>query len=136
MVKEIVLDIETENIGVDIINDNKRIISLQLMERKSYEIFYDGSKANSIEKGKDKIQSLIENGYNFVGFNLRNFDIPLIKKFLDIEIPSSQIIEIGEMKNMNDVRQKLGKKRPRLVEICDLLGIDCSHKSLMDQHLD
>lgn len=129
----ITLDIETENTGYDIMNDNKRIISIQTLSENEGKIYYDGSELNDLDLAKTDLQTLIQNDKSFLGFNLKGFDIPLIKKFLDIEIPSSQIIEIGEMKNMNDIRQKLGKRRPRLVEICDLLGIDCSHKSLMDQ---
>lgn len=129
----VTLDIETENTGYDIMNDNKRIISVQILNKNEPKIYYDGSKSSSLDQAKKDLQTLIEDEKSFVGFNLKGFDIPLIKKFLDIEIPSPQIIEIGEMKKMNDVRQKLGKNRPRLAEICDLLGIDCSHKTLMDQ---
>jgi len=129
----VTLDIETENTGYDIMNDNKRIISVQILNENEPKIYYDGSESSSLDQAKKDLQTWIENEKSFLGFNLKGFDIPLIKKFLDIEIPSPQIIEISEMKKMNDIRQKLGKNRPRLVEICDLLGIDCSHKTLMDQ---
>ena len=134
MTNEIVtLDIETENTGYDIMEDNKRIISIQLMEGTKTKIFYDGSKTDSIEAGENKLHSLIESGKNFVGFNIRNFDVRLIKKFLGIEIPASQIIEISEMPKMNNIRKHLRNDWPRLVDCCEFMDVECSHKGLMDE---
>ena len=127
------LDIETENTGADIMNDNKRIISIQLMNGNNSSIFYDGSKINNITAGKNELQSLIENGKHFVGYNIRNFDVPLLDKFLDIKIPSSQIIEIGELQAMEEVRRKVMKKRVSLVQACDVMNVDCVHKALMNE---
>ncbi len=134
MTNEIVtLDIETENTGYDIMEDNKRIISIQLMEGTKTKIFYDGSKTDCIEAGENKLHSLIESGKNFVGFNIRNFDVRLIKKFLGIEIPASQIIEISEMPKMNNIRKHLRNDWPRLVDCCEFMDVECSHKGLMDE---
>jgi len=134
MTNEIVtLDIETENTGYDIMEDNKRIISIQLMEGTETKIFYDGSKTDSIEAGENKLHSLIESGKNFVGFNIRNFDVRLIKKFLGIRIPASQIIEISEMPKMNNIRKHLRNDWPRLVDCCEFMDVECSHKGLMDE---
>ena len=134
MTNEIVtLDIETENTGYDIMEDNKRIISIQLMEGTKTKIFYDGSKTDHIEVGENKLHSLIESGKNFVGFNIRNFDVRLIKKFLGIEIPASQIIEISEMPKMNNIRKHLRNDWPRLVDCCEFMDVECSHKGLMDE---
>jgi len=129
----ITLDIETENIGYDIMEDNKRIISIQLMEGTETKIFYDGSKTDSIEIGKDELHSLIESGKHFMGFNIRNFDVPLIKKFLGMVIPPSQIIEISEMPAMDRVRRQIGKNKVSLIQACDVMGVGCSHKNLMDE---
>jgi uncharacterized protein YprB with RNaseH-like and TPR domain len=107
---QVTLDIETENTGYDIMKHNKRIISIQMFDGQNGSIFYDGSNENSIDVAKSNIKSQIDDGYKFVGFNIRNFDVPLIKEFLGIEIPSEQIFEIGEMPQMNDVRKNLGKQ--------------------------
>ena len=134
MTNEIVtLDIETENTGYDIMEDNKRIISIQLMEGTKTKIFYDGAKTDSIEAGENKLHSLIESGKNFVGFNIRNFDVRFIKKFLGIEISASQIIEISEMPKMNNIRKHLRNDWPRLVDCCEFMDVECSHKGLMDE---
>ncbi|MEM3013855.1 MAG: ribonuclease H-like domain-containing protein [Candidatus Bathyarchaeia archaeon] len=132
MEKLTVIDIETENTGYDIMKHNKRIISVQMFDGQKGSIFYDGSNKNSIDAAKSSIESQINEGYKFVGFNIRNFDVPLIKNFLGVEIPGGQIIEISEMSQMNDIRKNIGKQWPRLFEICDHLGIECSHKGLMD----
>jgi hypothetical protein len=132
MEKLTVIDIETENTGYDIMKHNKRIISVQMFDGREGSIFYDGSSENSIDAAKSNIKSQIRENYKFVGFNIKNFDTPLIKEFLGIEIPSGQILEIGEMPRMNTIREKLGKNRPRLFDICDYLGIECSHKNIMD----
>lgn len=134
MLPEIItLDIETENTGFDIMGDNKRIISVQLLDDNGGRIYYDGSESYSLEVAKKDLHSIIDDGKHFLGFNIRNFDVTFIKKFLGIEIPISQIIEISEMPAMENVRQTLAKKKPRLEEICNLLKIECTHKDLMNK---
>ena len=133
MDKVIVLDIETENTGYDIMNDNKRIISIQTYDGCEGALFYDGSENNAIEAARSKILSTIEDDCMFAGFNIRNFDALFMNKFLGIKIPDNQILEISEMAQMGKIRGKLGKKKPRLADICKHLDIDCSHKNAMDQ---
>ena len=48
----VTLDIETENIGYDIMNDNKRIISVQILNENEPKIYYDGSKSSSLDQAK------------------------------------------------------------------------------------
>ncbi|MGH9922078.1 MAG: ribonuclease H-like domain-containing protein [Nitrososphaerales archaeon] len=129
----VTLDIETENTGFDIKEDNKRIISVQILDETDSRIYYDGSYSNNLEAARKDLRSMIQNENRFLGFNIRNFDIPFIKKFLGIEIPSSQIIDISEMTTMNEIRKRLGKRNPRLEEICKLVEVDCVHKELMHQ---
>ena len=127
----ITLDIETENTGYDILNDNKSILSIQLLSN-SKKIFYSGSEKNSIDEGKKELISHIAQGNKFLGFNIRNFDIPMIKKFLDIEIPSEQIIDISEMEPVTEMKRKIGRKRISLFQVCQQIGIDAGHKIDMD----
>jgi hypothetical protein len=133
MDKLTVLDIETENTGYDIMKHNKRIISVQMFDGSTGRLFYDGSESSPIGDAKEAILSQMDDGYGFVGFNVRNFDVPLIKEFMGVEIPSGQVMEIGEMPPMDSIRQRLGKQRPRLFDVCDHLGIECSHKGIMDE---
>ena len=128
----IVLDIETENIGYDVMADNKRILSVQTYDGNDSMIYYDGSRTNNLSDAKKSLEEHIERGTKFVGFNIRNFDVRFIKEFLRVEIPVSQIVDIGEMQKTKDVKWEMKKDYPKLVEICDFLGIECSHKNLMD----
>lgn len=130
--KIVTIDIETENTGYDILNDNKRIISVQLLDDEG-KFFYDGSEKNDLSSAKKEIQSCIENKKQFTGFNIRDFDIPMIKKFLDVEIPSSQINEICEMEPVKQLKQKLGKRKISLFQVCNSVGIDAGHKQEMNQ---
>ena len=72
-------------------------------------------------------------GTKFVGFNVRNFHVRFIREFMDVDIPNSQIVDIGELQKTNDIKQKMGKNWPRLIDLCDFLKIECSHKNLMDE---
>lgn len=133
MDKITVLDIETENTGYDIMGHNKRIISIQMYDGQKGSIFYEGSYKNTIDEAKSIIKTQLREDYKFVGFNIRNFDAFFIKEFLGIEISANNIVEISEMHQMDQIREKLRKNRPRLVDICNHLGIECSHKNMMDE---
>ena len=130
----ITLDIETENTGYDIMEDNKRIISVQLFDGNDAKIYYDGSEDDNLGSVKKELNSLVNEDTSFLGFNIRGFDVPLIKKFLGIDIPASQIIEISEMPKMNTIRKHFGKNWPRLMDCCEFMHVECSHKGLMDEH--
>jgi len=108
------------------------IFSVQTLSDDGEKIYYDGSNTNNLVNAKQDLNMLISNGASFVGYNIRNFDIPFLKKFLGIEIPSSQVLEIGEMPAVDKIRIKKGKKRLRLEEICSFVGIDAGHKKEME----
>lgn len=127
--KIVSLDIETENTGTDIKNDNKRIISIQIFNDEIEEIYYDNSEDKSIKHGNERIRTLLSDGYIFVGYNLINFDIPLIKEFLQVDIPLSGIIEITQMNKVVELRQKLSKYK--LEDVCNEIGVECAHKKLL-----
>jgi len=134
MNSSIVIDIETENTGYDVMEDNKRILSIQTYDGDKGMIYYDGSDTNNLNDAKKFLEDQIDQGTNFVGFNVRNFDVRFIREFMKVNIPNSQIVDIGELEKTNHIKQKMGKKWPRLVEICNFLEIDCSHKNLMDEN--
>jgi len=132
MAEAIVIDIETENTGYDVMESNKRILSVQTYDGNESMIYYDGSDTHDLSNAKRFLEEQIEMGTKFVGFNVRNFDVRFIREFMDVDIPNPQIVDIGELQKTNDIKQKMGKKWPRLVEICDFLEIECFHKNLMD----
>jgi len=128
--KIVALDIETENTGTDIRNGNKRIISIQIYNKDLEEIYYYDSTETGIERGKDRIKSLLSSGYSFVGYNIINFDIRLLKEFLYLEIPLSNIIDILQMKKVVELKQNY--KLYKLEDVCAKLGVPCDHKKLLE----
>jgi len=133
MAENIVIDIETENTGYDVMGDNKRILSVQTYDGNESVIYYDGSDTNDLSSAKIFLEEQIGVGTKFVGFNVRNFDVRFIREFMDVDIPNSQIVDIGELPKTNDIKQKMGKNWPKLVEICDFMKIECAHKNIMDE---
>lgn len=131
------IDIETENTGSDIMKDNKRIISVQIGDSTIQELYYaDPPNSNqSLSYAKSRIASLLEEGTKFTGYNIKGFDVPLLKEFLDIEIPNTNIIELSETNKVTRLCQLQGK-RLRLEEICNQLKIDVSHKKEMSLKAD
>lgn len=132
MTNTIVIDIETENTGYDVMEDNKRILSVQTYDGNESVIYYEGSNTHDLSKAKKNIEEQIKLDTKFVGFNVRNFDVRFIREFLKVDIPSSLIIDIGELPKTNDIKQKMGKNWPRLIDLCNFLKIECSHKNIMD----
>ncbi len=133
MTESIVIDIETENTGYDVMGDNKRILSVQTYDGNESVIYYDGSETNDLSDAKRFLEGQIGLGTKFVGFNVRNFDVRFIREFMGVDIPNSQVVDIGELKKTGDIKQEMRKDWPKLVEICDFLDIECSHKNLMDE---
>lgn len=132
MTESIVIDIETENTGYDVMGDNKRILSVQTYDGNESVIYYDGSDTNELSDAKIYLEEQIGLGTKFVGFNVRNFDVRFIREFMGVDIPNSQVVDIGELKKTGDIKREMRKDWPKLVEICDFLDIECSHKNLMD----
>lgn len=69
MTETIVIDIETENTGYDIMGDNKRILSVQTYDGNESLIYYDGSDTNDLSDAKRFLEEQIVVGTKFVGFN-------------------------------------------------------------------
>ena len=85
MTKTIVIDIETENTGYDIMGDNKCILSVQTYDGNESVIYYDGSDTNDLSSAKRFLEEEIGMDTKFVGFNVRNFDVRFIGEFMDVE---------------------------------------------------
>ena len=81
----LIIDIETENTGSDIMRDNKRIISVQIGDATEQELYYDDSEDSQwiLGRAETKIASLLSQGHIFAGYNLKNFDLHFLKHFLE-----------------------------------------------------
>ena len=130
----VVVDIETENTGAEIMADNKRIISVQLGDSSNQELYYADAldSSQSLVQVKTRINSIVKDGGVLAGYNVKGFDIPILKQFLEVTIPDANVLEIGEMKEMVELAQKVGKKHLRLEEACTEFGISSNHKWLMN----
>ena len=89
----LVIDIETENTGTDVLEDNKRIISVQIGDDTKQDLYWADSKDPqwNLESAKKEIVSLLSKGVIFAGHNIRGFDVRFLKEFLGVEIPESNI---------------------------------------------
>ena len=127
--KIVCFDIEAENTGSDVRRDNKRIISIQLYNQDIEEIYYDDSTEKNIELGKKRIQSLLNDGYTLIGYYISRFYIPLLKVFLDIEIPPQKYIDIAFMNKVEKIKNNSGY---RLQDVCNAVDVSCNHKKLLE----
>ena len=128
------LDIETENIGLDIMEDNRRIISIQLGDSRHQEVYYADSPRpeRSLAQGIATIRSVVASGRVLAGYNIEKFDLPLLKRFCEVEIPKSGYLEIGTVNGLC-ANRKAQRKSARLEDICPDFGIPVSHKFLMGE---
>jgi len=128
----LMIDIETENTGSDIMKDNKRIISVQIGDTTKQELYYDDSKDPqcTLVSAKKQITSLLSRGYIFAGYNIKAFDIPILKQFLGVEIPESNIFDLSQTPRVTELRKN---KRFRLEDVCAEFGVEVSHKRRMNE---
>lgn len=94
------IDLEIENIGYDIIADNTRLLSVQLYDGTTAELYYAVAKTNNLAYAGRRIKDMIGDGYQFAGYNKNNFDLVMLKEFLDIEIMRSQVLDIDDLEDM------------------------------------
>jgi hypothetical protein len=125
----IAIDIETENTGVDIYEDNKRILSVQIGNATNVELYYADSKhhAHGLPSARDRIAEMLSNGYLITGYNIERFDIPNMAKFLDIRIPPSDFIDLSR----TDFIKSL--KLYKLEDVCSRFNIPVRHKHRMNE---
>jgi len=71
----IVLDVETKNLGSDIMRDNEQLLSLQLGDATKQKLYYYDSKNPklTLEIGKKQITILLSQGVVFAGYNIKGF---------------------------------------------------------------
>lgn len=124
------LDVETKNLGSDVMKDNEQLLSLQIGDDKAQKLFWADSSDPSLNlyAGKKEIMSLLSQNTIFVGYNIENFDNLMLNDFLGIEIPQDNLIDLCFHPKIVKIK---GSKKMRLEEICSLCGVDASHKNKM-----
>lgn len=128
----IVLDVETKNLGADIMKDNEQLLSLQLGDATKQELYYYDSKEpkRTLATGEKRIASLLSQGVIFAGYNIKGFDIVMLKEFLGIEIPESKMLDLCLSPRLI---QFTNKSKMRMEEACKTCGVDASHKLKMNK---
>jgi uncharacterized protein YprB with RNaseH-like and TPR domain len=128
----IIIDVETENTGTDILKDNKRVISVQIGDAAKQELYYDDSKDPqcTLATAGKRIVSLLTNGNVLAGYNIKNFDVPILKQFLGIEIPESNLLDLIRTPRVIELNKT---KKYSLEDVCKECGIEADHKRKMDE---
>jgi hypothetical protein len=124
-------DIETENTGFDIHLDNKRIISVQIGNASNVEVYYADSKdpALSLLSAKRRLTEMLSNGYVLTGYGVEDFDNENLKKFLDFQIPPSNLLDLSQTDFIKSLKHS--HRLYRLEDICSHLNISVRHKDRM-----
>jgi hypothetical protein len=129
----VTIDIETENTGADIDLDNKRIISVQIGNVTTVELFYDDSECPEygLSAAKDRIAGMISKGYVFSGYGLKRFDVEHIATFLGIRIPPSNLIDLSQTDFISESNRRYGEYK--LEDVCRRFRISVEHKDRMNR---
>jgi hypothetical protein len=127
-----IIDIETENTGTDIMEDNKRILSVQIGDDTIQNLYWADSKDPqwTLESAKKEIASLLSQGVIFSGYNIKGFDVRFLKQFLGVEIPEASILDLCQSPK---ITQFTGKNKARLEEACAACGVRVTHKQRMNE---
>lgn len=130
-----VLDVETKNLGSDIMEDNELLLSLQLGDATKQELYYADSidsKLN-LEMGKKRIESLLSQGVTCVGYNV-DFDVMMIEKFLGVNIPKSQTLDLchtSEIEEFHKITTDWTLERA-----CGKYDVNANHKRKMMEKIE
>lgn len=111
---------------------NKRIISIQIGDSAKQELYYADSPnpETSLMGAEERINELLDKNTIFSGYNITGFDIPMLKKFLDITIPSNNLMDLNTTPLVTNLCKQ---RRLRLEELCTQLNINSSHKDEMNK---
>ena len=133
--KILILDVETENTGYDIMADNKRLLSVQIGDSNKQELYYADAPSHDslLVRAKERIYGLLNDETVFSGHNLTGFDTPMLEKFLDIKIPKKNLLDLSKTQLVTNICQLRNRNTLRLEELCSHLGINSSHKDEMNQ---
>jgi phage regulator Rha-like protein len=127
-----VIDVETENTGTDVKKDNKRILSVQIGDAFKQNLYYQDSRNQqyTLVAATKQISALLSQGYTFTGYYIKEFDIPMLKQFLRIEVPESKLLDLSQTPRAAELKKK-GKYR--LEDVCKECGVGVSHKKWMNE---
>lgn len=105
----IVLDIETQNLFSDV-GGKENLVKLSLSVAGVYS-YVDNTFFTFTENEMPRLQNLLEKTSLIIGFNINHFDLPILQKYISLnlsKIPSLDIMEevvrnIGHRVNLDDL---------------------------------
>jgi hypothetical protein len=65
-----------------------------------------------------------------VGYNIRKFDVPILRQFLGVEIPESNVFDLSQTPKIIELNKK---KKFSLEDVCTECGINVIHKGKMNE---
>jgi len=136
MANHIVLDIETQNLFSDV--GGKENLAKLLLSVAGVYSYADGSFLTFTEKELPAFENLLKKTDLIIGFNIDHFDLPVLKKYLSIDlnkIPTLDIMKevvdmMGHRVSLDDLCvNTLGKKK----SANGLLAVDFFRQGRMDE---
>jgi len=133
--KIVLVDLETENTGMDAMADSRRIISIQIGDSTRQDLYYADASVGerSLLQASIQVRMLIKQGYVFAGYNVKGFEVPILKKYLGLTIPEVNVMDLRDMEGVKRLQQETGKKVLELKEVCSAYGILPDHRRPMDE---
>ena len=133
--KTIIIDVKTENTGADAVADTRRIISVQIGDTAKQDLYYADANVGdrSLFQAVIRIRMLIAQGSLLAGYNLKELEVPLLKRFLALSIPGANVLDLRDFDGVKGVQQKTGKSFLELEEVCREYGIPVEHNRALSQ---
>jgi len=133
--KIIMVDVKTENTGVDAMADSKRIISVQIGDAAKQDLYYADANVGdrSLFQAAIRIRMLIAQGCLLAGYNLKEFEVPVLKRFLALPVPSANALDLRDLEGVKKLQQETGKPFLELEEVCRECGIPVEHNRPLNE---
>ena len=133
--KTVIIDVEMENTGAEVVDDSRRIISVQIGDSTKQDLYYAEASVGerSLFQVPVRVNMLMSQGCVFAGYNIKRFELNFLKKFLGVTIPESSVLDLRDMNGVTKLQRRTGKALLELDEVCSEYGIPADHKRLMDE---
>ncbi len=130
----VIIDVITENTGPDVL-DIRRIISVQMGDSSKQDVFHaeanDG--AHSLFGVALQVNALVARGSVFAGYDIKQFELPLLKRFLGLTIPGYRVVDLKDLKGVVALQSKATGPILRLDDVCREYKVSLEYKLAIEQ---